>query len=329
MLQTIGEAENHSARPPPGAFNPIPRNLLVLAADELCHRALQLILNGRSFAGFRILGPELSHLHERAVASGREGDFISTVRKHPLFDLCQQDPYTARAFRKPRGYAGDAVMMDFVYSGHPPEETSPLGRQIFHATTRVPMGLSVLHRRTFLQSYINDSIARQHSCRILSVASGHCRELEGSLFFEDGFDCEFVALDQDAEAGTVVARHYAHPRLRVLTERVKALALGKLDVGHFDLIYSAGLYDYLPDAIASLLTARLVSMLKPGGRLLVANFLQSSFGRGYLEAFMDWRLNYRSEYDLRSLFPEQLHSFVKISTDPHENVGYAVVTRPA
>jgi extracellular factor (EF) 3-hydroxypalmitic acid methyl ester biosynthesis protein len=329
MPLTTSEREIPVARLPLGASNPIPRNLLVLAADELCHRALQLILNGRALAGFRILGPELSHLHERAVVSASENDFISAVRKHPLFDLCQQDPYTARAFKKPRGYAGDAVMMDFVYSGRPPEETSALGRQIFHATTRVPMGLSVLYRRGFLRSYIDDSISRQHSCRILSVASGHCRELEGSLLFENGFDCEFFALDQDAEAGAVVAREYAHPRLRVLTERVKALALGKLDIGQFDLIYSAGLYDYLPDAIASLLTAQLVSMLKPGGRLLVANFLQSSFGRGYLEAFMDWRLNYRSEYDLRSLFPERLHSSVKISTDPHENVAYAVATRTA
>lgn len=306
----------------------LPRNLLVLAANETCTRAMQLLLNGQVFAAFRILGPELSHVHERAVASGQEADFIAAVRQHPLFDLCQQDPYTARAFQKPRGYAGDAVMMDFVYSGRPPESTSHLGREIFLATTRVPMGLSVLHRRALLQSYINDSIVRQQGCRILSVASGHCRELEGSLFFENAFEGEFIALDQDPESAAVVRRDYAHPRLQVSTECVKALARGKLDRGQFDFIYSAGLYDYLPDAIASLLTARLVSMLKPGGRLLIANFLQSSYGRGYLEAFMDWHLNYRSEYDLRSLFPEPLHSLVKISTDPHENVAYAVVTRP-
>jgi extracellular factor (EF) 3-hydroxypalmitic acid methyl ester biosynthesis protein len=327
MLQTTCEAENHNARPPLGTLSPVPRNLLVLAADELCHRALQLILNGRAFAAFRILGPELSHLHERAITSGCEDALIAAIRKHPLFDLCQQDPYTARAFKKPRGFAGDAVMMDFVYSGLAPEETSHLGRQIFLATTRVPMGLSVLYRRSLLQSQINDCISRQPSCRILSVASGHCREIEGSLLFESGFDAEFVALDQDSEAAAVVARDYAHPRLQVLTERVKALALGKIGIGQFDLIYSAGLYDYLPDGIASLLTARLVSMLKPGGRLLIGNFLHSSYGRGYLEAFMDWRLNYRSEAELKNLVPENLRPLVKFTTDPHENVAYAHITR--
>ena len=329
VLNTTAEAGIQVACQPEAGTKSAALNPLVHAAGELCHRALQLILSERVFAAFRFLGPELSYLHERAIDSGCEDDFIATIRKHPLFELCQQDPYTSRAYLKPRGYAGDAVMMDFVYSGRPPEETSHLGRQIFLATTRVPMGLSVVYRRAFLQSHINDCISRQPSCRILSVASGHCRELEGSLLFDDAFDCEFVALDQDSEAAAVIARDLAHPRLRVLTEKVKSLAFGRLDLGQFDLVYSAGLYDYLPDTIAARLTAQLASMLKPGGRLLLANFLHNSYGRGYLETFMDWRLNYRSEAELRNLFPEDLRPLVKITTDPHENVAYAAVKRAA
>jgi SAM-dependent methyltransferase len=300
---------------------------LTAAAVDMCNRALHLIRNGDAFAAFRILGPELSELHETATASGRERELTDSIRRHPLFELCQQDPYTARAYQKPRGYAGDAVMMDFVYSGRPPEDTSLVGRQIFQATTRVPMGLSVLYRRHLLASHINDTIARRPASRILSVASGHCREVAGTLLFENGFDCEFFALDQDPEATKVVARDLAHPRLRVLTERVKSLALGRLEIGKFDFIYSAGLYDYLPDAIAALLTTRLFSMLNAGGKLLLANFLPSSYGRGYLETFMDWRLNYRSKSELRDLFPEGIRADVEITTDPHANVAYAVATR--
>src|SRR5215472_7964608 len=37
-------------------------------------------------------------------------------RQHPLMQLLQHDPLTYRAFSKPRGYAGDAVMMDMVYA---------------------------------------------------------------------------------------------------------------------------------------------------------------------------------------------------------------------
>jgi len=295
----------------------------------LCDRAAELIGNGKVFAGFRVLGPELSRLHQEAIDAGSEDEFIASVRKHPLFELCQQDPYTARAYQKPRGYAGDAVMMDYVYSGRPPEGTSPVGQQIFMATTRVPMGLSVLYRRSLLHSYINDHIARRSSCRILSVASGHCREIEGSLLFEKGFDCEFVALDQDSDSMAAVARDFAHPRLRIMIERVKTLVFDRLDIGKFDLIYSAGLYDYLPDATAELLTSRLYSKLKPGGRLLIANFLPTCYGRGYLSAFMDWHLKYRTVDELRNLFPDKLREDVTVLTDPHGNVAYADLVRKA
>jgi hypothetical protein len=37
-------------------------------------------------------------------------------RHHPLMQLLQHDPLTCRTFTRPRGYAGDAVMMDMIYA---------------------------------------------------------------------------------------------------------------------------------------------------------------------------------------------------------------------
>ena len=34
---------------------------------------------------------------------------------HPACGLMRQDPFTFRAFSKPRGYAGDAVTVDYIY----------------------------------------------------------------------------------------------------------------------------------------------------------------------------------------------------------------------
>src|SRR5262245_61749836 len=54
---------------------------------------------------------------------------------HRICNLLHQDPFTYRAFSKPRGYAGDAVMMDYIYRmGEAKEaarEATPLGRAIF------------------------------------------------------------------------------------------------------------------------------------------------------------------------------------------------------
>src|SRR4051812_11537217 len=64
-------------------------------------------------------------LRERKLNSPPEEwqEFIEQCQTHPLMKVLHQDPFTFRAFSKPRGYAGDAVMMDYIYGR---EEQWPL-----------------------------------------------------------------------------------------------------------------------------------------------------------------------------------------------------------
>jgi SAM-dependent methyltransferase len=200
---------------------------------------------------------------------------------------------------------------------------------VFSATTRVSMGLSVLYRRQLLKSLIDDVVVTRDGGRIFSVASGHARELEGSLVGTAFFKGEVVALDQDPLSCAEVRRVHAGDRVQVVCEGVRELLGSALapTLGHFDLVYSAGLYDYLPDALARRLTARLLEMLRPGGRLLIANFVPGGSGRGYMELFMDWKLVLRDEAAMhelaRSAGARQVRSFL----DPHRNVVYAELLR--
>lgn len=280
--------------------------------------------NKNYFDAFKMLGPRLSELHDSAHISGAMNEARAHVRGHPVFGLCHDDPYTKRAFLKPRGYAGDAVMLDYVYSGLLPEDTPHIGQGIFQCTTRGPMGLSVLYRRSLLSAYINDVVARNPEARILSVASGHCRELEGTLALDGNFRGEVVAFDQDPESCAEVAS--AYPKgVKAIIGSVKKLVGGQVEMGQFDFIYSAGLYDYLPPEPAGMLTNALKGMLKPKGRLLIGNFRRGSYGRGYLDWVMDWRLLYRDEGDLLSLLGDTSNFKVKSFSDPHENVLYAEI----
>jgi hypothetical protein len=104
---------------------------------------------------------------------------------------------------------------------------------------------------------------------------------------------------------------------------------GAQDLGRFELIYSAGLYDYLPDALARRLTARLVQMLAPGGRLLIANFVPGGSGRGYMELFMDWTLVLRTPAQMQALAQDAGASLVHSFMDPHRNVVYAELAAAA
>jgi extracellular factor (EF) 3-hydroxypalmitic acid methyl ester biosynthesis protein len=306
----------------------LPQRLSALLDEATAH-----IEAGASVEAFRLLGAPLSALWAEARGSAREDEAMALAHAHRLHLLVQQDPYTHRASSKPRGYAGDAVMLDHVYRGTPPEGTTLLGQQMFAATTRSPMGLSVRYRRVLLRSLIDDVVASTPQGRVLSVASGHCRELEGSLVETPVFDGEFVALDQDPLSCEEVARVQAGRRVRVVTQGVRdLLARGgpgenDAELGRFDLIYSAGLYDYLPETLARRLTARLLQMLRPGGRLLIANFVPTGSGRGYMELFMEWPLIVRNEAAMLALCAAAgAQGEVASFHDPHRNVVYALMT---
>ena len=281
---------------------------------------------GEIVSAFNIIGNGMTDIWAKAYAQGQVDRAIATVREHELFSIAHQDPYSERAYKKPRGYAGDAVMMDYVYAGVAAQGTTDLGKAVFTGTTRGSMGLSVLFRRQLLTACINEVASSRTDFNILSVASGHCREIEGSLLANPALAKagRLVAFDQDEASCETVRRDYANSPVDVVCASVRKLLAGSdLSLGKFDLIYSAGLFDYLDDAVAERLVSVMAAMLKPGGKLLVGNFAPSSCGRGYMELFLDWKLIYRDAGQLRALFGLERSATTASFLDPHSNVVYA------
>jgi hypothetical protein len=232
-------------------------------------------------------------------------EYARACLNHPVCRLLHQDPFTYRAFSKPRGYAGDAVMMDYIYglgeAGQAIAAATPLGRAIFqYLDTRSPAKAGVRHRRRLLGSLI-DRVAKRGGSRVLAIAAGHVREVELSDAVQTRKLEEFVALDQDEASLAVVARDYAHLGIRTVNGSVRQILAGKLNPGEFDLVYAAGLFDYLNAPVAAALTRRMFDMTRPGGMMLIPNFLASVRDRGYMESFMDWHLIYRDHADMEEL----------------------------
>lgn len=82
---------------------------------------------------------------------------------------------------------------------------------------------------------------------------------------------------------------------------VRQILSGKAKLGHYDFVYAAGLFDYLSTPVAAALTRRMFEMTRPGGVMLIPNFLTGVRDAGYMEAFMDWHLVYRNHADMREL----------------------------
>lgn len=259
--------------------------------------------------------------------------FAAACLTHPIREFLHQDPFTYRAFSKPRGYAGDAVMMDYIYglgeATHAAHHATPMGRAIFRYMDTRPSARAVRFRRRLIAGLI-DRTAAHGGRRVCALASGHLREVELSGAMRTGQIEDFVALDQDDASLAVVARDYAHLGVRTTHGSVRQILCGKHSDGQFDFVYAAGLFDYLNGPTAAALTRRMFEMTRPGGLMLIPNFLVGVRDSGYMESFMDWRLIYRDHADMRSLadaLPSSQVADRRIFDDDDDTITFLLVAK--
>lgn len=266
------------------------------------------IVQGNVEMGLSRLCDGLNHIQARCTDDHWRTLAKEVIQSHPLMHILRQDPMTRHAYEKPRGYPGDAHLLDLIYHGVDdtfpiPREVDETARRVFKSLCRGPHCSSARARRDLLAYYVDRTTERVVKPRILAVAAGHLREARLSMALQRGAIGEWVALDQDVTSLQEIhsAQYEATGIIQPVHGRVRDLLKRTLDLGAFDLIYAAGLYDYLSDEIAVGLTEALFDRLQPGGCLLVANY--SPFGKehSYMDACMDWWLVRRGEQQMRSL----------------------------
>jgi SAM-dependent methyltransferase len=254
---------------------------------------------------------------------------------HPITQMVHQDPFTSWSYRKSRGYPGDARLLDFIYGTSDVAEeiaaASTLGRDIYHVTSHAAAPVAVRERRDILARLVDQTAAeRAQAISVLSIASGHLREAEKSGAFAAGRVNRWVALDQDAESLAHIRKQFAGTAINPFQGSVRGLLADHYKLGTFNLVYAAGLYDYLAPRVAMRLTELAFAMLKPGGVLLFANFASGIPDDGYMETFMDWHLLFRGENEMEEIcskLPACDIASRQIFRGRNGNVVYAKVTK--
>ncbi len=248
---------------------------------------------------------------------------------HAIRELLHESPFSRRAFEKPRGYAGDAVMLDYIYQGQDvPSTLSAFGRRLFEWEMASGSCQSVFSRRAILAEAVDQTAARCESPRVLSVASGHLREAQYSSAVRQGRIGEYIAFDQDEQSLATVRQDNPNNVIRTVRGSVRDMLKGAAAFPNMDLIYSAGLYDYLNLRTAQRLTSLLFSMLADKGTLLLANFSPNLADIGYMEICMDWNLIYRDESDMLDVAAEiPWDAGRRMYRDEGNNIVYLEITR--
>jgi SAM-dependent methyltransferase len=230
-------------------------------------------------------------------------ELVPFIQEHPVAEYFLQDPLTRWSWDKPRGYSGDARLLDFIYRHESVAEdvarATDLGRALFEYTSTAPSSLANWDRRDILAAQVDEvADAIGPGTEVLSVAAGHLREAEYSVAYREKRLKRWVALDQDPVSIATIARDYQGTAVESIDGSVRAILTGRQHPGQFDLVYASGLYDYLVDKVAIKLTQRCLDMLKPNGTFLFANYSYPILVDGYIETFMNWQLLLRSEADM-------------------------------
>jgi hypothetical protein len=156
------------------------------------------------------------------------------------------------------------------------------------------------------------------------------REAELSAAVRRHALADYIALDQDGQSLDVVNRCYSRYGVRTVCSSVRQLLTGRVDLGRFDLVYAAGLYDYLQQQTAQKLTQVLFAMLRPGGQLLTANFVPGIFDVGYMESYLAWMLIYRTAEELQNTaatIPSSEIRSMRLFFEESRNIAFLLVTR--
>jgi len=262
-------------------------------------------------------------------------DFVRAAREHEVRRVVHLCPLTRASYEKARGYAGDPVVLDYMYglaegstfSAHP--STTP--GQVYNYAICSPVASAVRYRRSRIADLI-DEIARERgpkTARVLSIAAGHLREAELSRAIQDGDLAEMRAIDQNSESVDIVDATYAHLGVVADEGSVNDLIRARKRYSNYDLVYAAGLFDSLWWPVASRLAEIMLNAVRPGGKVMIANFVPEITSAPFLEVFMDWQLIYRTKDELAELFANVRHKIASLELweDPHSHIAFVTATR--
>jgi extracellular factor (EF) 3-hydroxypalmitic acid methyl ester biosynthesis protein len=293
------------------------------------------------------LGQFVAEFEESAARVTGEQRFVHRAfTQRQLHPLMLTAPFVHRSFVKPLGYAGDYEMVNMMLD-EPDRGPNTYARLI--NTAHVAVGPAAAHRNRIemLVTYLLDEAARAKNegrqLRVLNVGCGPAAEVVRLLQRSELADnCRFDLMDFN-EPTLAFARERlervrsAHGRKTEFTwhhQSIHELLREARKPGYgsgrqYDLVYCAGLYDYLTDRVCALLTRLFYSFTAPGGLVVATNVHPANPVRYYMDFLVEWHLEYRDVEQMldvaRGLGPAKGHTdstgvnvFVEVRKPPVE-----------
>jgi extracellular factor (EF) 3-hydroxypalmitic acid methyl ester biosynthesis protein len=268
--------------------------------------------------------PAMERFEEISANIGEEDmpSHKSYVRRelHPIV-LCS--PFLYRTYTKPLGYAGDYEMVNMMLRD-PYEGASSFAKILNYAMLNTEPVVAHRNRIDYLVETLDREAQRRFGrgkARAFNLGCGPAEEVLRFLKDHDSSDLmEFDLLDFNPETLEYTRERLDKARMsmsrstqmrfipRSVHQILKAAVQpgGDPELGSYDVVYCAGLFDYLSQRVGKRLVEFFCSIAKPGGIVIVTNVADSNPRKAWMEYLMEWNLIYRDKEEMLDLVPAGL-----------------------
>jgi extracellular factor (EF) 3-hydroxypalmitic acid methyl ester biosynthesis protein len=242
--------------------------------------------------------------------------------RRQLHPLLLSSPFVYRTFAKPLGYAGDYEMVNMMFRDTC-EGSSLFAKMVNAYALQLPPIIAHQNRITYLcDKLVSESLrlARQNRpLRVFNLGCGPAHEIQRFLSKGSVSDrVEFVLADfndetaahTNAKMNDLKKQFGSQAKIQVVKRTAHQLikqserSVQSPQAEQYDLVYCAGLFDYLSDRVCRKLMDVFYGMLAPDGLLLSTN-VDVHPSRNEMEYFLEWVLIHRNSSQMMSLAPDR------------------------
>ena len=240
-------------------------------------------------------GPELRDYEEFTfIVNTLDPKHLHEFREviNPILNI---NTLAGRCYIKPFGYPGDFYLIDHIYSHHVNGDKKYRNWDICFQNQA---GSRAVRNRKdyFLNQCRNLAFKKHGEKKVLILGSGPATDVNEFLNIYTGNDIRFDLVDFDQNA--IDYSSNKNKKFEKLISYYKVNVLRFEPYKRYDLIWSAGLFDYFREKHFVYLVKKYINYMAEGGELVIGNFSTENPSKNFMELVSDWYLNYRSREDL-------------------------------
>jgi hypothetical protein len=228
--------------------------------------------------------------------------------REEIAEWFDQSWFMHRAKTKPRGYPGDHEILTGIYDRKP--KSLGIGGFLDLYFLNTTLARAVRGRLLAAKMFLIQEVGRRRGdVSILNVACGPCREFFDGFLHRPECQIRITCVDSDQQALEYVQAHVMSiqvdlPIMECACYNALRMSAAKHNIRKFgrrDIIYSVGLFDYIPDGYLISLLRGLRESLNRDGVLYVAFKDADRYDKTEYHWLVDWYFFQRSEADCRDL----------------------------